>query len=379
MNDSSSRENGGDAPATPPRVCRHSAAQGSWIRVSRQQPCPICQKPDNCQVSEDGGAVWCGRVAEGSARENNGGQYLHWLDGERADPVPPPRKQRDAEPVTRDWPKYAQRLTQHAEQARERLAAQLGVSVESLVQLHVGWNSFNAFWSFPERNGDGAIIGVSARYTSSKKKRLSGSCAGLTHAEQWDTGDGPILLVEGGTDTAALLTLELTVVGRPSNSGGVEFLLDLLEHVHPDREIIVIGERDEKDDGRWPGRDGAIRTATRLAEELQRPVAWSLPPDHAKDSRAWLQAMAGVPTERRAELFLSGLDPKVIRPPLTLPPIEVIGPVVDIGDWREQMLEARLQSLKRPGIYLDASSTGAGKSRVDFEAILHLCGKESAA
>lgn len=369
MRNSSSERNRNDA--------HDGASKGQWIRVSRRHPCPICPKPDNCTVSEDGRAVWCGRVSEGSVRENNGGQYLHWLDGEQAVPMPPPRKQRDAAPVTKDWPKYARRLTQHSEQPRERLAAQLSLSPESLIQLQVGWNPFDAFWSFPERNGDGEIIGISARYTSGKKKRLAGSRAGLTYAEHWDTGDGSILLVEGGSDTAALITLGLTVVGRPSNNGGVELLIDLLEHVPHDRDIIVIGERDEKEDGKWPGKDGAIRTATRLAEELERPVAWSLPPDDAKDSRAWLQTMTVVPADRRADLFLSGLDPTLMRPPLTLPPIEVIGPVVDIGDWREQMLAARLQSLKHPGIYLDASRTGAGKSRVDFDTVLHLLNARS--
>ncbi|MEX1229494.1 MAG: hypothetical protein WEB58_04595 [Planctomycetaceae bacterium] len=357
---------------------RVSSKEG-WVRVSKQYLCPICQKPDNCQVSEDGKAVWCGRIAKGSVRQNNGGQHLHRLNPTSLGFTLPPKKKHSPEPVTRDWPAYAKEMARNADAARQQLAERLGVSLDSLEQLNVGWNPSDGFWSVPERNGDGEVIGISARYRSGEKKRLAGGQAGLTYADDWDTGVGPILLVEGGSDTAALLTLGLTVVGRPSNSGGVDLLLDLLEHIPPDRDIIVIGERDEKDDGKWPGKEGAIRTATRLAESLERPVAWSLPPDHAKDSRAWLQAMSAIPQDRQTDLFLSGLDPVLIHPPLTLPPPEVIGPIIDIANWRQDMLAARLQSLKRPGIYLDASSTGAGKSRVDFETILYLCGMECTA
>jgi len=133
--------------------------------------------------------------------------------------------------------------------------------------------------------GNGQVIGINARHVDGSKKRLFGGQSGLTYADGWDTGDGPILLVEGGSDTAALMTIGLSVVGRPSNTAGVKLLIDLLCEADIDREIVVIGERDEKADGRWPGRDGAISTAKQLAENLERPVAWSLCPDGAKDTR----------------------------------------------------------------------------------------------
>ncbi len=45
------------------------------------------------------------------------------------------------------------------------------------------------------------------------------------------------------------------------------------------------------------------------------------------------------------------------------------GPVVSLDAWREQMRQARIDSLKQPGVYLDASTTGAGKTTADIEAM----------
>ncbi|MCH7872730.1 MAG: ATP-binding protein [Planctomycetes bacterium] len=73
-------------------------------------------------------------------------------------------------------------------------------------------------------------------------------------------------------------------VGRPSNCQGAELLAELLR----DRDILVVGENDTKPDGKWPGRDGAERTARRIATEWGEPVEWTLPPEPAKDIRSWL-------------------------------------------------------------------------------------------
>ena len=66
-------------------------------------------------------------------------------------------------------------------------------------------------------------------------------------------------------------------------------LAELLADLPHNRAIVVLGEYDTKQDGSWPGRDGAQRVATKLANALGRCVRWALPPDGAKDLRAWLQ------------------------------------------------------------------------------------------
>jgi hypothetical protein len=85
-------------------------ASDEWNRVSQLKPCPICQKPDNCTVSTDGGAVWCGRVAEGATRVNQGGQFLHiQRDGWRgSDWTPAPAsKRRTSKSTVRDFGRLA--------------------------------------------------------------------------------------------------------------------------------------------------------------------------------------------------------------------------------------------------------------------------------
>ena len=54
-------------------------AQSDFVTVSREHPCPICEKPDWCSASRDGRVVCCGRVDQGSIRQNDDGRFLHFL------------------------------------------------------------------------------------------------------------------------------------------------------------------------------------------------------------------------------------------------------------------------------------------------------------
>ena len=56
-----------------------------WIRVTRQEPCPVCRKPDWCGVSADG--VWCVCMRAESGHASRNGGWLHRLK----DAPPPPR------------------------------------------------------------------------------------------------------------------------------------------------------------------------------------------------------------------------------------------------------------------------------------------------
>lgn len=49
------------------------------IRVNRKNPCPICNKPDWCSVSENGSLAFCCRISLGSFKEASNGAYIHSL------------------------------------------------------------------------------------------------------------------------------------------------------------------------------------------------------------------------------------------------------------------------------------------------------------
>lgn len=55
-------------------------------------------------------------------------------------------------------------------------------------------------------------------------------------------------------------------------------------------------------------------------------------------------------------------------PPVALISERPTGVVVELDDYRQQMADRRVASLGKPGIYLDESPTGAGKSHADLAA-----------
>ncbi len=99
---------------------------------------------------------------------------------------------------------------------------------------------------------------------------------------------GPVVIVEGMSDTAAALDLGFDAVGRPSNLAGLDALNDLIRG----RECIIIGENDAKlnkltNTTETPGRDGMIATFQTVRRAAKR-VTMLMPPPHVKDLRAWV-------------------------------------------------------------------------------------------
>lgn len=265
------------------------ADHDGWIRVSHEVACPVCGKPDWCMVARDGSAALCQRIENEHPRGEAG--YLHRFStglGTVADSYEHPSHAQPREEATRGdvWASKVDGWYSGSQERRRELAGNLGVSEESLDALSVGWDG--TAWCNPERDASGRIIGVSRRFPDGKKIMVPGSKRGLTYSPDWRSDNGPILVVEGCSDTAAGLALGICTIGRPSNTGGVEHLGSLFRGVAEDQRIIVLGENDAKENGTWPGRDGAKKTAETLQEILGRKVEWCLPPDKAKDLRSWL-------------------------------------------------------------------------------------------
>lgn len=61
------------------RPFKSSYERSRLIRVTRKNPCPICNKPDWCSVSENGAIALCCRVSEGSFQEASNGAHIHAL------------------------------------------------------------------------------------------------------------------------------------------------------------------------------------------------------------------------------------------------------------------------------------------------------------
>jgi hypothetical protein len=271
--------------------------------VSKDRPCPVCGKDHKCSRG-DGGLLVCGRtggqvdgfVHLGPARNDPQFHLYRVDDGEtrNADRGPRPRPS----PAPRvDWAAEAERFAAGLTAARRQdLAADLRLPDAALDALpRLGFDARRRCWTIPECDADGTPVGIGTRFPGGRKRQVKGSARGLILPDGWAARPGPLLVVEGASDALAGSAAGLAVVGRPSSTGGVEFLARLVARLPDDRVVVVVGENDAKPDGRWPGRDGATRTAAALRDRLGRPVRAALPPDGAKDLRAWLVSRTGGP------------------------------------------------------------------------------------
>ena len=370
-----------------------------WKSVSREKPCPVCGKPDWCRVADGDRLVTCKRSTASAGRYQlvklapAGGAVFRlddgltgWIHQPRL-VVTKPQKAiaKPDRPVL--WGDQAKGWQQAAGNQVQLLADQLGVSVASLRSQGCGWDDSRHCWTFPARDGDGQVIGIAQRLQKPRLNRegktitkamVTGSRQGLFFdPSAWSQGSGPILLVEGPTDTAAAVTMGLAAVGRPSNRGGIDHLAQLLRGIPADRPVVVVGENDQKPDGNWPGRDGAVSTATQLAKAMHRPILWAIVPDTAKDTRDFLVAITQQLGDRTTPQRIGqGLQAALLHDaetvaaapaPITEQQLRPDGESRDLASWRRDVADAHQQAAVVPGVYLDRSPTGSGKT---FAAML---------
>lgn len=239
-----------------------------FVRVNKENRCPICDAPDWCMVTVDGEKAICPRTMEGSIRHIDGSGYLHEVRKDRQyRPDKILREKRyhiDAERIARD----CHELMDHRRLAE--LAYDLNVSTASLESLMVGWHEPYQAYTFPMRDGMGNIIGIRTRHADGSKRCVTGSKSGLFTPDQLPRGS--IYICEGPTDVAAMLTLGLAAIGRPSCMGSHDQVRQFLNNYR--RDVIVIADND------GPGREGAARLCEALG--VGRIVE---PPENVKDIR----------------------------------------------------------------------------------------------
>jgi hypothetical protein len=239
-------------------------------------------------VSADGAVALCQRV-ESTKRCGEAG----WLHRLREDPWQPACRvvRRKVILTTPDAPRAG--LTQLAARFRaavdadhlQRLALALGLSVDSLNRLAIGWSSDHEAWSFPMTDPGGNVRGIRVRRPNGFKFSVTGGKEGLFLPAGTEADSSLLLVCEGPTDAAALLEMGFAnVVGRPSCTGGNKLLVDLVRKGRPP-EVVVVSDGDE------PGRRGADNLASVLVAYVPA-VRVIAPPAGVKDARDWFRAGA---------------------------------------------------------------------------------------
>lgn len=217
-------------------------------RVSRTNKCPICNSDTWCLIGRS--VILCMRTVAARSKTLKGGEvaYIHPHPDPNNRPVFDPRPtkkppQINAKRVLHDWSRA------YGNPRLPELAKLLGVSVDSLEMLGFQYaGSYHNTWGVPMLDGYGNYIGIRMRNLEGRKWAITGSQAGI-FVPFWLVMKR-MFVVEGPTDTAAGLTLNLYTIGRPSCSGGVTHIVD---HVKRNRikEVVIIADNDE------PGIRGA--------------------------------------------------------------------------------------------------------------------------
>ncbi|MBL9000774.1 MAG: hypothetical protein JNK25_06520 [Phycisphaerae bacterium] len=247
-------------------------------RVDRAHPCPICGKPDWCLIAVDypPSRAFCQRIPSGTRCGEAG--FLHWLTPRGSAPsrtrdfiVPAPKP---------SDPRFGETMLAFQSAACRcalgGFADRLGVSIRSLERLGVG--RAPGAWAFPMRDATGRIIGIRTRPDSGGKFCLRDSRLGLFVPDGLEQG-GTLLIAEGESDTAALLTLGFAAIGRPGCGNGTKMMCELVARLHP-AMVVIISDSDK------PGLRGADVLARALTVRC-RDVRVVVPPSPHKDARAW--------------------------------------------------------------------------------------------
>lgn len=269
-------------------------AATDWKPVSVLEPCVICKKPDWCTRNMTSGNVCCMRVA--SPIELHNGGWLHkldddygrrWREQQRKPDVRAPKKSLDE--LREIMAGFRRVITDGMVGA---FAKALRILPTGLRALGIGWSQKSEAFAFPMYNDVEQIVGIRLRNAAGRKWSVRGGREGI-FMEPCGMFASDLFVVEGPTDTAAMIGLGLHVIGRPSCTGAVDITVRVLMGWVPAR-VIIIADSDE----------AGMRGATRLLRELVRfhsCVLLILPPNRAhKDARDWVSSGATAEDVRAA-------------------------------------------------------------------------------
>jgi hypothetical protein len=217
-----------------------------------------------------------------SDQQAKNGAWIHRLDQPLAKEFLPEPKKRPPPP---DFERLLAAFKARTSIGQlERHARNLGVSSGCLKSMQCC--DYNGNLAFPMWL-KGRCVGIQYRATTGKKWSEIGSHHGLFQPTEKGALAGKMLVVvEGASDTAAMLSAGVACVGRPSCLG----LEKPIAELGRGRLVVIVADRDQdktRPDGTlWnPGREGAIRLGQACLK-----TAWKvkvLMPPGCKDVRAW--------------------------------------------------------------------------------------------
>ncbi len=271
-----------------------------WCRVTKSNPCPVCEKHDWCGITEDGQIVRCMRVESGVAHGEGG-----WIHRVGTDTITHTRARRAAVLPTarvefaRLVVEYKSRLTVRI---MDRVAGELGLPGDALRRMEIGWDGKN--FTFPMLDGKCEYIGIRLRSQDGSKFAVRGSRNGLFIPDDGVYPDSPdvLYIVEGPTDCAAMVAMGLAAIGLPMSGGGIKYLKEFIGGHR--RQVVIVADHDEakdRPDGtQWhPGIEGAERAAAAI-RGVCAGVKVVVPPNW-KDAREMYCAGAGADVIRALE------------------------------------------------------------------------------
>ena len=276
-----------------------------WRVTTKAHPCPLCGHKGWCLVSRNGDVCICPYVADGEIKDLGDAGHLHRLrESDRHTRIPwrhDDKQRDDAEDVGMiEWLPITKQLVED-DTLLAQLADALAVDTDALRRLRTRFTPRRRYACWPMCNAKGITIGYRVRPDHGKKFALTT----LTHASKnglfCPTGIPVpckrLIVCEGPTDTAAVLSMGFEAIGRPNCSARLDMTCQWIAY-RKARSVIIIADAD------GPGHVGACKLADKLWRRT-RELKVIYPPRN-NDVRDW--RANGCDHERLAGLIDSALD-----------------------------------------------------------------------
>lgn len=295
-----------------------------FTRSSSYRPCPICNRKKSCSIAPDG-LHFCIGNRDGYVEPagffhvgvSSDGTWGLWrAEGDQDRPT-----RRDYQP-TATKPVHVETKPENNRAFLARVNRRQPMSWqerEAFYHEHLGLTGWTGRmdwrimehtpdyhnpegrigWTIPEFRvvqGELKVVAMHERYddgfkrSDGNKEIPSGCRRGAFVPEGWHQQAGPILCPEGASCTTTLDLMGLATIGRFNCGHGTNETIAYLVNRHaPGRDVVIMGENDQHDDGTWPGRDKGREAARKLADLLGRRVGFALPTGKHKDTRDWFR------------------------------------------------------------------------------------------